>query len=78
MMALKKTIHRPEYKRLIALLQEAREEAGFSQEEVASRLSVQQTWVSKTELGERRLDVCELMDLAKLYKKPLKHFIDPG
>jgi len=30
--------------------------------------------VAKCESGERRVDVVELLDFAKLYKKPLTYF----
>ncbi len=33
-----------------------------------------QTWLSNSELGERRVDFVELEDLAALYGKPLEWF----
>ena len=44
-----------------------REAAGLSQHDVARRLRVSQTWVSRSELGERRIDAGELVDLCLLY-----------
>lgn len=61
---------------MLARLKQARIEAGLTQEEVAKRLKVEQTFVSKSELGDRRVDVIELMDFAKLYRKPLQYFLD--
>lgn len=66
---------RPEYRRFIARLREARERAGLTQVEVAKRLRVPQSYVSKCESGERRVDVIELAALAGLYRKPLAYFV---
>ncbi len=32
-------------------------------------------YVTKVESGERRIDPVELQDFARLYKKPLEHFL---
>ena len=42
------------------ILRRAREEAGLTQEDLGGRLGQTQSWVSKVERGERRLDVVEL------------------
>jgi len=34
-----------------------------------------QSFVSKCETGERRLDVVEVQEFAKLYKRPLSYFL---
>ena len=52
---------------MLERLREARRAAKLSQEEVAERLGVRQTFVSKIELGERRIDPIELEELAELY-----------
>lgn len=57
---MNKSIHTPEHGRLVALLRQLREQAGLRQEELAERLGVNQTWVSKYEVGERRLDLVQL------------------
>lgn len=49
------------YRRMIELLVEARKEAGITQVELGKRLGQRQTFVSKFELGERRLDVAEFV-----------------
>lgn len=54
-------LNSPVYARLRALLIEAREEAGLTQAEVAQRLRRVQSFVSKYELGERRLDVVDFI-----------------
>jgi transcriptional regulator with XRE-family HTH domain len=59
-MGVDKSIHSPEHARLTALLRQVRQEAGLHQTELARRLGVSQTWVSKYENGERRLDLVQL------------------
>jgi transcriptional regulator with XRE-family HTH domain len=64
----------PEYRRFLGRLRAARDEAGLTQVEVAKRLRVPQSFVSKSETGERRVDVVELAGFARLYRKPLAFF----
>lgn len=59
--------HRTE---LSAVLVEARKAAGLTQRELAERLNVPYTIVSRVELGERRLDVLEFMMWAKALDVP--------
>ncbi len=49
-----------EYAVFIRRLREVREAAGLTQEQLAQRLGQGQSFVSKYERGERRLDVVEL------------------
>ncbi len=49
-----------EYRVFLRQLQAARLEAGVTQQQVAERLGVTQSSVSKVERGERRIDVVEL------------------
>jgi transcriptional regulator with XRE-family HTH domain len=53
------------YDHLRSLLVKARENAGLRQEDVAHRLKRPQSYVSKIELGERRLDVVEYIEFAQ-------------
>ena len=54
----------PRYLRLRTLLAEAREAQHLTQVELASRLGRPQSYVSKYESGERRLDVIEFVEVA--------------
>ncbi len=54
----------PIYKRLCRLLGDARRKAKLQQTDVAKRLGRPQSYVSKVESGERRLDVGEFVELA--------------
>jgi hypothetical protein len=66
----------PEYRAFLTRLRQARLDAGFSQEEAARRLRRPQSFVSKCESGERRVDVIELVKFSKLYKRPLTFFFE--
>lgn len=57
------SIHSPDHQRLVALLRQIREEAGLRQIDLAERLDRHQSFVSKYETGERRLDLVELRDI---------------
>lgn len=46
---------------MIELLVQARKDAGITQVELGERIAQRQTFVSKFELGERRLDVAEFV-----------------
>jgi transcriptional regulator with XRE-family HTH domain len=53
------------YGELLRLLKNARQEAGLRQVDLAGRLGKPQSFVSKVERGERRLDVVELIVVAR-------------
>lgn len=54
-------LHTDEHRRLMTALAEVRREAQVTQYELAARLGVDQSYVSKYESGRRRLDVIEFM-----------------
>ncbi|HEV2297659.1 MAG TPA: helix-turn-helix transcriptional regulator [Candidatus Acidoferrales bacterium] len=64
------------YKRFLARLVQARRDAGLTQVEVAKRLGKAHSFLSKCELGERRVDFVELQQLAKIYCKDISFFRD--
>ena len=64
------------YKTIGKKIQKAREEAGLSQEEMASRLGYTQAAFSNYELGKRRLYLANIEQIAKELKKPLSYFLE--
>ena len=64
------------YAKFRARLVQARQEAGLTQVEVAKRLGKAHSFISKCELGERRVDFIELKQLARIYGKDLSFFHD--
>jgi transcriptional regulator with XRE-family HTH domain len=50
-------------KKLLTLLRQVRVDTGLTQDEVAARLAKPQSFVSKYETGERRLDILELREV---------------
>lgn len=56
-------------------LQKARLEAGLRQIDVAKKLKRTQSYVSRVEVGEQRLDILELQKFAKLYDKDINYFV---
>ena len=57
-------------------LKRARESAGLSQSEAARRLRRPQSFVSKCESGERRVDAVELRAFARVYGVPVSFFYE--
>ena len=57
--------HSRDYQRFIDVLIEARKRKNLTQETVAARLGKPQSFVSKYESGERRLDVVEFFQAVK-------------
>jgi len=51
------------HRRLIEEIAAARQAAGISQRALAAKLKRSESYISKFEAGERRLEVCELLDL---------------
>ncbi|MBI5798380.1 MAG: helix-turn-helix transcriptional regulator [Candidatus Yonathbacteria bacterium] len=64
------------YKSFLVLLKKARLESKLTQVQAAKKLKKEQSYISKCESGERRVDIGELKDFAHLYKKPLSYFTD--
>lgn len=63
------------YQAFLKRLIRARQDAGYLQGEVAERLGKSHSFVSKCELGERRLDIVELQRIAKIYGKTIGYFL---
>jgi transcriptional regulator with XRE-family HTH domain len=65
-----------QYRQFLSKLKAARIEAGLTQVDVAKRLKKPQSFISKFENGERRVDAVELSHIAALYGKPISYFLD--
>ena len=72
---MKKTIYSEVHRYLVGQLRKARETAGFEQAEVAKLLGKTQSYISKIESGQRRVDLIQLREFAKIYKRSLNYFI---
>jgi transcriptional regulator with XRE-family HTH domain len=70
-----KTIYSKEHRILVERLKKARKEAGLDQEAVAKLLEVSQSYISKMESGQRRIDIVQLKRFAKVYKKKIDYFL---
>lgn len=71
-----KSIFNEDHKIMIKKLKQARFEIGLDQKQVANMLKRTQSYVSKIESGQRRIDVIQLKSFAKIYKKDLGYFIN--
>lgn len=60
-----RSTHHQEYQALLGLLRDLRVEAGVTQIMLAKKLGNTQTFISKVERGERRLDVVEFVEICE-------------
>lgn len=58
---MRKSLYSTHYQAFLWLLRAVREESGLTQIDLAKRLRATQSFVSKCERGERRLDVAEVV-----------------
>ncbi|MDU0364475.1 helix-turn-helix transcriptional regulator [Rhizobium sp. 25PS6] len=65
-MNVAKTLGTERHRALIALLVEKREASGLTQTELADRLGEYQSFVARLESGQRRVDVVEFLELARI------------
>lgn len=61
-----KSLYSSKYRLFLAILVEARKRSGMTQQELANKLKRPQSFVSKVENGERRIDVVEFLAIAGL------------
>jgi transcriptional regulator with XRE-family HTH domain len=73
---MSKAIYTKAHNEIARRLRDARIEASLGQVEVAEKLGRTQSYVSKIESGQRRFDVLQLKEFAKLYNKPLDYFVE--
>jgi transcriptional regulator with XRE-family HTH domain len=70
-----KSIYTREYAAVLRLLREARRRAGVTQVALAERIGETQSYVSKVERGELRLDVVQLRTVCAALGIPLPEFV---
>lgn len=70
-----KTIYSQDHRFLAQQLKKARKEVRLNQEEAANLLGKTQSYISKVESGQVRIDIFQLRDFAKIYKKKLNFFL---
>lgn len=70
-----KVIYSKEHKALVKRIIEARMASGLRQEDAALLIDKTQSYISKIEAGQRRVDVIQLKEFSRIYKKPLDFFI---
>lgn len=62
------SVYSDSYQRLLELLVAARKEGKLTQEQLAEKLGKPQSFISKYERGERRLDVIEFIEVCKILR----------
>jgi transcriptional regulator with XRE-family HTH domain len=72
---MQKSLYNRHYQVMLAMLRDARAAANLTQVELAARLDVSQSDVSKIEQGTRRLDVIELRQWLQAIGIQLPEFI---
>jgi transcriptional regulator with XRE-family HTH domain len=70
-----KAIYSKDHKYTVEQLKRARLEANLDQQKVAGLLGRTQSYLSKVESGQRRVDTVQLKAFAKIYSKPIEFFI---
>jgi transcriptional regulator with XRE-family HTH domain len=71
-----KTIFTDSHRELVSQLVKARKKAKLKQIDVAKKLGHSQSYVSKIESGERRIDIVQLKEFAHIYKKKISSFLE--
>lgn len=71
-----KTIYSTEQAVSVQLLRRMREDAGLTQRQLAEKLGVPQSFISKCERGERRVDIVELRAICIALGTTLSDFVE--
>lgn len=73
---MEKSIYTREYRAVTRLLRRTRENSGMTQVELAEALGQSQSFVSKCERGECRLDVIQLRTVCRALGVSLREFVE--
>ncbi|MBI4910436.1 MAG: helix-turn-helix transcriptional regulator [Acidobacteria bacterium] len=71
---MEKSLHSEGYTLFLRQLRDVRKRNGITQTELAERINETQSFVSKCERGERRLDIVEVWTFSKALGIPFKEF----
>jgi len=72
---MSKGIYSSDQEKLLLLLRQTREDAGLTQKDLADRINRSQSFISKCETGELRLDLLELRQICAAIGIPLQEFV---
>lgn len=72
---MEKSIFSGDYTLVLQLLRDARRRAGMTQEGLAERLGKTQSFISKCERGERRLDIVDVREICRALGTTLPEFV---
>lgn len=70
-----KKLYSQNQEKLVELLRELRQKAGLRQQDLADKIEEPQSFVSKIEIGERRLDILELREICEALGITLVEFV---
>ena len=72
---MNKTIYTSDHRILVQKLRQARIESGFDQKYAAKLLNKSQSYISKIESGQRKIEIFQLKSFAEIYKKNIEYFL---
>ena len=75
-MAMPKSVFSARYARFREMLITARKARGMTQLDLGLRLGTKQSYVSKFERGERRLDIVEFLEIAEMLEIDVLRFVE--
>ena len=70
-----KTIYTDSHRQLVRQLIRARKKAKLKQADVAKKIGRTQSYISKIESGQCRIDTVQLKEFAAIYKKKIDFFL---
>ena len=73
---MNKSVFSQKYIEFLHLLKKTRVDTGLTQQSAANLIGRPQSFISKCENGERRVDVIELIELCKIYGTNIHTFLD--
>jgi transcriptional regulator with XRE-family HTH domain len=72
---MEKSIHSAQYAVFLKVFRETRRRAGLTQLQLAEQVGETQSFISKCERGERRIDVIELRAFSRAFGLSVKQFV---